>query len=714
MQIEELKNYGISDSFIQNLKRIGYSSLYPTQEKAIKSGLFENKNMVICTPTASGKTLMAILASLKHLEMNRKVLYICPLRSIASEKFEEVNNLLLKSYRVALSIGDYDSTDPWLQEYDFIISTYEKADSLLRHRASWINDVTLFIIDEIHMVNSNRGPTLEFLIARLKKLRNFSRFLALSATVKNVEEVAKWLSAEVVVDNWRPVPLKEGVYKKGMIKFKDGSVEKIKDLSGVPYIDLSLDIIEKGGQALVFNSSRASAVRVATRLSQFVSKLLSIKDKENLKEISTRIEENDRVSQNLKELIQNGVAFHHAGLSYKSRKLLEDEFRNGNIKVISSTTTLGAGVNVPARRVIINEINRYEPILGYSQNLSVNEYKQLAGRAGRPKYDPFGEAILIAKGSYDENFLMENYILADYEPIESQIRDEKSLRSHILSIIANNIANDERELEEILNLTFASINYGTSFLASLSSKVINFLKREKFIVSKGNNFVASSIGKRVSELYIDPLSASVIIKGLSYLSSRHVSNLNFALLFLICSTEDAQVVNVNKYELDSLSEELEKYLEYDVLYPTPNVNNVDYENTLSIYKTARILYDWINEERDELIADKYGIGLGDLFNVIQTSKWLIYSASELAKLLNIKDYAEFLRTLEYRIAYGIREELIDLVQIPGIGRYRARILYNAGYRNLEALKEAKEEDLLKLPGIGEETLKQIKKFLSNL
>lgn len=714
MYIEELKNLGIPEDLIESLKNLGYTKLYPTQERAIEQGLLGKRNMIICTPTASGKTLMALIASIKYLEKGGKVLYICPLRSIASEKFEEISRIFSYKYRVALSIGDYDSSDPWLQEYDFIISTYEKADSLLRHKANWIKDVLLFIIDEIHMINTNRGPTLEFLIARLKKANSFSRFLALSATVNNVEEIASWLSANMLVDDWRPVPLKEGVYKKGKIKYKDGSEERIKEISNVPYIDLVLDTVEKGGQALVFNSSRASSVRVASRIGQFLSKFLSSNEKDILRNISSKIEENDNISQNLKNLILDGVAFHHAGLSYTSRKIIEDEFRKGNIKVISSTTTLGAGVNVPARRVVINEISRYEPLLGYSQELSVNEYKQLAGRAGRPKYDPIGEAILIAKGNYDEDYLMKNYILADYEPVQSQIKDEKNLRSHILSIIANNVANNETELKEILGLTFASVNFGSDFLMRLSSKVIKFLIKERFIVAKEDNFVATLIGKRVTELYIDPLSASLIIKGLQYLSSRHVNNMDFALLFLICSTEDAQIVNVNRYESDRLLEEIERYVENDTLYPFPDINSLEYDDTLSRYKTARIIYDWINEEKEDIIADKYGIGLGDLFNIIQTSKWLTYSASEISKILNLKDFAKRLSILESRISAGVKDELLELVQIPSIGRYKARILYKSGYRSIEDLKKVKDSDLLSLPSIGEETLKQIKKFLAKL
>ncbi len=703
MEITFLNKYGIPIDFIETLRRNGYLRLYPPQQLAIEKGALDFKNLLITAPTASGKTLIAIIASLKHLLNKGKVLYMCPLRALASEKYYEFKELL-GGFRIALSIGDYDSEDAWLKNYDVIISTYEKTDSLLRHRARWIDEVSLFIIDEIHLLDSDRGSTLEFLVARLKRRCPDSQFIALSATIKNVGEVSEWLGAETVTSSWRPVPLREGVYRNGVIYYKDGSTRKIQVISGRPFIDLSLDIISEGGQALIFNSTRANAMQNAERLKEFIKKYLTKYEIEELKELSDEIEESDRISQTLKDQIKNGVAFHHAGLSFNARSIVEKGFRNSLIKVVSATTTLGAGINVPARRVIINEIARYSVGLGYSERLTVNEYKQLAGRAGRPKYDSYGEAIIIARGKYDIDILIEEYLKAETEPISSRINDEKSLRSHILSLIANEIVTNEEELNKILNETFAARQIGILRLSRLAHRVLDFLNDASFIVKK-DGFIATPLGKRVSELYIDPLSAEQIVKGLRN-APPHRDELYY--LFLISSTEDMQSLNVFRGEYKILKEELERYAKALNL-------DIDYEDegVLSAFKTSKMLYDWINEVREDEIADKYGIGLGDVFNVVQIASWICHAAKEISKIIRLPECYRELEDLEQRIESGVKKELLELVKIPKIGRVRARILYNAGYRTLEKLATAKEDDLIKLPMIGVETAKIIKEYFKN-
>ena len=197
--------------------------LRPSQIKAIDAGLFEENNLLICTPTASGKTLIAELAAVKNiLERKGKAVYIVPLRALANEKFKEFKKKYGKLFRIALSIGDTDSADPYLMDYDFIFTTSEKLDSLIRHHSPWLKYIKTVIIDEIHLMNDpGRGPTLEILITILRKLLEKPQLIALSATIGNPEELAEWLDASLVTDSWRPVKLEEGIYYNGEIEFKD-------------------------------------------------------------------------------------------------------------------------------------------------------------------------------------------------------------------------------------------------------------------------------------------------------------------------------------------------------------------------------------------------------------------------------------------------------------------------------------------------------------
>ncbi len=216
----------IKDKIPKNLYSVLLQDIHelrPCQEKAIKKGLLERKNLLVCTPTASGKTLIAELGGVKGiLERNGKMIYIVPLKALANEKFKDFKKRYGSFLNIALSIGDFDSADPYLAAYDLIICTAEKLDSLIRHHAPWLHEVRTVIVDEIHLMNdSHRGPTVEILITILRKLIKDLQIIALSATIGNPEELTEWLDAELVIDNWRPVKLKKGIYFDNKIEFED-------------------------------------------------------------------------------------------------------------------------------------------------------------------------------------------------------------------------------------------------------------------------------------------------------------------------------------------------------------------------------------------------------------------------------------------------------------------------------------------------------------
>jgi helicase len=202
--------------------RQNITAFRPAQQKAIDAGLLQGKNVLVCTPTASGKTLIAEMAAGKAiLEGNAKAVYIVPLVALANEKAKEFKKRYEGLFKVALSVGDFDSSDAHLMDYDLIICTAEKLDSLIRHHAPWLRFVSVVIADEVHLLNDvSRGPTLEILLTLLRKILPQVQIIALSATIGNPEELAKWLNAALVKDDWRPVPLHKGVYLENKISFE--------------------------------------------------------------------------------------------------------------------------------------------------------------------------------------------------------------------------------------------------------------------------------------------------------------------------------------------------------------------------------------------------------------------------------------------------------------------------------------------------------------
>jgi helicase len=196
----------IADSVKEILQGLGICELFPPQEDCIRAGVLDGCNIVLASPTASGKTLIAELCALKHvLENGGKVIYLSPLRALASEKFEEFQKYTSiikpdgRKVAVGISTGDFDTADNWLSRYDIIVTTNEKADSLLRHRAKWMDSISAVIADEVHLLNeADRGPTLEIVLARLMQCNSHIQILALSATINNVDEIAGWLNAKQI------------------------------------------------------------------------------------------------------------------------------------------------------------------------------------------------------------------------------------------------------------------------------------------------------------------------------------------------------------------------------------------------------------------------------------------------------------------------------------------------------------------------------------
>ncbi|MEM3730847.1 MAG: DEAD/DEAH box helicase [Candidatus Bathyarchaeia archaeon] len=714
MKVAELP---IPDSVKEIVLRSGISELYPPQEEAIKAGVLEGKNLVLASPTASGKTLIAEFCALKHvLERNGKAIYLTPLRALANEKFDEFKKYASikkddgRRVRIGISTGDFDSSDPWLERYDIIITTNEKADSLLRHRAKWMDDVSLVIADEVHLLNeAERGPTLEVVLARLMQINPDIQILALSATINNVEEIAEWLKAEYVTTEWRPVLLREGILLHDEIQFRDGDARKIEKKTKNPAINLALNTVKTGGQALIFASTRKNAVMLAKKVADALEEVLSKPVKRALEHEAEKvlsIGERTRISDLLADLIKRGTAFHHAGLGGEHRKLIEDSFRQGRIKVLTATPTLAFGVNLPARTVIIQDYRRYEPGYGYYP-ISVLEYKQMAGRAGRPKYDKVGEAILIARTADESEYLMENYILARPERIWSRLAVERILRSHVLATIAADFAHKEQGIYEFFGKTFYAYQYETAAIKGVIAKILKYLYDEEMIDVYGENIFATRFGKRVSELYIDPVSAVIIRNALK---RKPAVLTDLSLLHLIAHTPDmGPVLRPSSREMDEIAVFMEQHRpEFLIDVPEEWEDHIAYEQFLGEVKTAMVLKAWIEEASEDEIIEKFRTQPGDLYRTIENAKWLLYATRELAMLFGEREFLPLTSELMERVEKGVKKELLPIVKLEGVGRVRGRIIYNAGYKTIEDLKSAAIEDLMNLPLIGPKLAKKIK------
>jgi helicase len=695
----KIKELGLGVKAEEIIAKEGITELYPPQEDAVNAGVLKGESIVLCTPTASGKTLISEMAALRALEQHKQVIYIVPLRALAAEKFKEFRKWEELGYRVDLQMGDLDSKFlPEQGSFDIIIATAEKCDSILRSRPNWFKDVGLLIMDEVHLIATSRGPVYEILIAKFKKIFPEVQILALSATIGNAQELSNWLGATLVKSDWRPVTLEQSV-KAG----KSNLMSEVKAS------------VKEGNQSLVFVNSRASAESVAEKIGHELPPLLSDDEKNDLDELSEDILKALSPAtvqcKRLAAAVKGGAAFHHAGLVNKQRELVENGFKKGLIKSISATPTLAAGINMPARKVIIRDIKRFTG--GGSEYIPVLEYMQMVGRAGRPRYDTKGESVLLASTVAEASFLEDNYLNGEPEQIHSQLGVEPVLRMHVLAAVASGFTRDKSAVLDFFGSSFFAHQYGLDEAFSRKvNKIIKQLDDWGFLMQKGSRLstrdsgdessdslfvsatkilkeekenprlIATPLGSRVSEMYLDPEDAYKFIKTIE--NPENIDKINqFGLIHLITGSHEMRpLLRVKQKEEDEiwgLYYELEEKL-------MKGEGDSDYLNQ---FKTALMLQDWVNEKSEDFVLENYGMAPGLLRIKLDTAEWLSYAWSEMMPYLKVNSPSlnQEIQNVKIRIKHGVKEELLPLVAVRGIGRVRARKLFNAEIKTPNQLRK---------------------------
>ncbi|MCQ2356411.1 MAG: ATP-dependent DNA helicase, partial [Methanocorpusculum sp.] len=660
---------------------LGITELYPPQAECVDAGLFDRKNLLVAIPTASGKTLVAEMAMQKEIAEGGKCLYIVPLKALATEKYEDFSG---KEVKVGIATGDPDQRDEYLGRYDIIVATSEKTDSLLRNRSEWLKRVSLLVVDEIHLIGDpSRGATLEMVIAKLRYQNPAMQIIGLSATMGNPEELAKWLNANLITSEWRPVDLREGVYHNGAIHFH-GAERIVPTPKKDDDLNLLLDTVGEGGQCLVFVSSRRSAEAYAKRAATVLKKKSA-----ELDDYADRIAKADATPSGkvLANAVRNGAAFHHAGLPRAAREAVEEGFRKGDIQVIASTPTLAAGLNLPARRVIIRDYQRYEAGIGMNP-IPVMEYRQMAGRAGRPRLDPYGEAVLIAKDRDAVDRLFEEFIDAPAENISSQCQKENELRNHLLALIATGFASTRAEVEGFMEKSFYASQKATHRRLDRNiSKALAYLVQSGMITEEADGALSGTqFGVLASLLYLDPETASLLRETLE----KQETFSAFGMLHLLCMTPD-----MFRFYLKASDEQLmdQVFCERGDELWCEELS----EEFFAAVKTALVAEAWCEEVPEDMICENFGAGAGDIHAVVENLRWLMHAAGRITHEFAPRFDSE-VRNLEIRIENGVKEELLPLIALRGIGRIRARRLFDRGITTPEALLSADAREVVSILG----------------
>jgi helicase len=504
--------------------------------------------------------------------------------------------------------------------------------------------------------------------------------------------------------------------------------QKINIVHDKDYINLVVDTLNIGKQALVFVNTKNRAESSAQEISGLYKPKRS--DKEALLKVSSGIlhalSRPTVQCLKLSECVKNGVAFHHSGLVSEQRNIIEENFKNGLIKVICSTPTLAAGLDLPAFRVIIRDLLRHSK-RGLSY-IPVLEYLQQAGRAGRPKYDSFGEAVCVASNEKSRKDIVKRYLHGEPEEIYSKLAVEPVLRTYVLSMIVLGHARSRDELMNFFSKTFWAFQFkDLDKIEMILEKTLELLenwgmikevKRDAALPDKGieekdegmfisaeslskkgvdmgssssfglnKTYVATILGRRVAETYVDPYTANHIVLGL--LRAKADGNFNpFGMLHTVCHTLELRpLLSVKSSEIEDIED---FYIKNEGLFfeKEPSYYDLEYNEYLESIKTALALNDWIEEKDEDFILENYNLVPGVLRSKIEICDWLLYCSMEFARIVEYHKAINEISKLRMRLKYGAKEELIALLKIKNIGKSRARALYGKGIKSVGDISKA--------------------------
>lgn len=462
-----------------------------------------------------------------------------------------------------------------------------------------------------------------------------------------------------------------------------GKQVEIEPRVAEPTLNLALDTLAKNKQAFVFLNTKRSAEKTAEDIAR------KVKDEnEHAVELSEQVlhalPKATQQCERLARCVRKGIAFHHAGLHAKQKELIEDHFRKGVIKIICCTPTLAAGVDLPAFRAIIRDVKRFS---GHGMtNIPVLEFLQMAGRAGRPSFDQYGEAIVVATSDGEKDGLFEKYVKGLPEDILSKLAVEPVLRTYVLSLIATKVVQSHEQVLEFFSRTFWAQQFkDMDKLERIIERMLALLKEWEMIQELDESYRATVLGKRIAELYIDPLTAHEFALGLGRAAGK-VPPLSW--LHLIGGTLEMRPhLRVRMKEYDEIQEKLALHSS-SFLLPEPSMFDPEYEEWLHGFKTALMLQDWAEEKDEQYLLEHYDVRPGETRAKLKTGDWLLYTLGEIARIQQRMELLREIQKMRFRLRYGVKEELLPLLRLEGIGRVRARLLFRNGIKDLGDVRKA--------------------------
>jgi helicase len=727
MKIETLEAYNVPSDLLEIWRTTVGPTLLPVQERAVKEyGLFSGGNLIVFSPTSSGKTFIAEMAAVKAARENTRVFYLVPQKALAEEKYREFSGRYAKAgIDVAISSRDRREFDgPILgRQFQVAIVVYEKLQSLLVAQPNLVQGIGLVVVDELQMLTDDeRGAGLELLLTKLKMAASRPRIIGLSAVLGKASLLADWLEAKLLIDTRRPVELRKGVLCQGVFRYREHNSERegTEEILMPPSKDrgelliAAADVLtRRGEQALVFVPDRATATTLARRLAERARLPAADGARSRLAEGEETLARGELLST-----LENGVAFHHADLTLEERAIVEDSFRSGDVRAVVATTTLAIGMNLPAKNVLLDG-RRWKMLRQYGrwslEDLAKSEYENMSGRAGRLSLtSDFGRSILVTASRFEADAWLRCYIGREFEAIAPTLKDAP-LEDHVLDVVASGLGRSRAQVAELL-------------LASFTGKVYwkDAMGRDRFLEAVDAALALCRDGGLVRDvddgrLALTHLGRACAAKGLGVRTSAKmalwatesrdaaISDIEIVTLLGLTVAGGAIYVALTRqedrragYRADVLARARALGVDGRPVFRGFAEDRwaAEYEESKAHKKTA-ILLDWIAETPTKEIEQRYDVWAGAIARIGEEYGWLAEALADICRASNWpSEEADRLSTLAGRLAFGVEADALQLMRlrIPRLGRALAGRLRSAGLIDIDQARQAPLEDLRKAIG----------------
>jgi replicative superfamily II helicase len=705
MQLSDLEKFGIPSRIVDIWRKRQGEVLLPVQREAVRQGLLGTAatglaselslpNMIVSSPTSSGKSFCAEMAAVKALTARQKAVLLFPLKSLAEEKYR----LFRDAYGplgidCLIATGDHPENDQKFLRGDFqlAVSIYEKFDLLLTIDLDLLSNIGLVVVDELQMLGDReRGLILERLLTKVIASAYEPAVLGLSAVLEDsaAHRLAQWLSARLVRENSRPVDLLRGIAAEGSFRFRsfNSSEDGDEPFDTVRTGDDPAEVLierlkEDSGAAIVFLKSRRDTVRLAFKLAASVNwpeaktALAKLKD-----------EEPSFLVRSLTQALTRGVAFHNSDLTPHQRGIIEGAFATGEIKVLCSTTTLALGINLPADIVYLETVKyasgNYDnrPVL---IPISRSEFDNMTGRSGRygiGRNSP-GRAIILADSEFDRDVLWQTYIAPDQPETLCSSFASVSLENWLLDMICAGLVDDLDSARRILKCGLKAVEEPAAEFDP--QPAIDQLTEEQLVRQDPTGLITAT-----------PLGKAAATSGLSIREAVHFHRLlengfpesTFGWTAMALSSPDwslppsilTRLEQMDNIPLRTLYQRFDHCLhEITCLIPESHRREPLSYRLAGSLKALLLLDDWCRMVLVKKLEEQYQMHLGQIISLGETASHLTLA---LAALVEAGDRQASATGLLRRHAFSLRHGLSPDLQ--SLHRHFSAILSRADFVSL--------------------------------